>query len=475
MKRYTGYYYLRKVFNASNVSSIADLRLNLYYDSGVQVWLNDVSIYSDFNNYQTAAYWTAGNIGVNTSYLKTGNNVIAVRLQNQNNCFFCFTDNGVGFDAQLTGTHSGNAAGILKTIVVITDSQANVDCSSQLGNIVPDYNGDGNTFQDPVDQAIYSACQAYNNYGIITDTVGLGYDADQKSLQMMANATCGHGQYYNATNTTALMQVFQGLANTVISNSGTQTLLSLGNINYTRLYGDSYLDIFYNPLISPPAPNELSVRVESPPLKGCNGSVVVPAGLRVTDAQVTSYSGPYWTDGLFVNGQSVYNLSIYSSIFTNLGDPFIIQVPPNLLIPGATNNISMAIGLDPINNSACSLNNTLIYTALVNSSTSRSDVSPNAIGCHWKVQFADGTFANITIPTTYIGANMCNYTNVSISYDASDAYQVALARIFAQLDFNKDGRVLVNIGSEDLEIIVTLVGQVPYLWGPSIISVNVWR
>ena len=44
-----------------------------------------------------------------------------------------------------------------------------------------------------------------------------------------------------------------------------------------------------------------------------------------------------------------------------------------------------------------------------------------------------------------------------------------------QLDFENDGRVYVNLDSADLEIIVTVVSQVPYLWGPSLASVEVWR
>ena len=34
---------------------------------------------------------------------------------------------------------------------------------------------------------------------------------------------------------------------------------------------------------------------------------------------------------------------------------------------------------------------------------------------------------------------------------------------------------VVNIDAADLEIIVTIVSGVPYLWGPSIATLEVWR
>ena len=475
VKKYLGDYYFRKAFNVSNASSISDLTLYLYDDSGVQVFLNNVSVYNQLGTYDTAAYWSNGPLTINKSLLVNGQNIIAVELTNSKNCAKCKSDDGVGFDAQLSVSTSGNASGVVKTIVLMTDGQANVDCSSAMGSFAPDYNGDGDTTNDPVDQAIQSACDAYSKYGIIVDTVGFGADADQKTLQGMANLTCGHGQYYNASNVTALNNVFASLAQSVISNSGVQTLVALGSINNTRLYGDSTLTILYNPVIAPPTPNELSVTIQSPPLGGCNSTISLPPGVRISDAQLTSYSGPYWSDTLFVNGQSVYNLSQYGLAYNNLGDPFIIHVPPSLLSVGASNTIALSIGQDQANHTACSLNNTLIYTALVNSSTARSGVYANAIGCNWTVQFADGSLGNIVVPTTYAGNNSCSYTNASISYKSNDAYDVALFNLFRQLDFNNDGHVLVNIGSQDLEIIVTLVGQVPYLWGPSLIEFKVWK
>jgi hypothetical protein len=43
------------------------------------------------------------------------------------------------------------------------------------------------------------------------------------------------------------------------------------------------------------------------------------------------------------------------------------------------------------------------------------------------------------------------------------------------LDFDGNGLVDINLNTEDLEVIVTTVEAVPYMWGPSIIEARVWR
>jgi hypothetical protein len=177
---------------------------------------------------------------------------------------------------------------------------------------------------------------------------------------------------------------------------------------------------------------------------------------------------------LDVNGNTVYNLSRYSSDYTRLGDPYTVEIPPGHLGPG-TNQLSLKTGDSPLNTTGCSANNTLIYEAAVNLSTPRSDVVEDAVGCTWTVEFESGSISNFSIPQGYNGSKTCMYTSSSISYDSDDAYDAATHDILDQLDFDDDGRVLVNFVEEDLEVVVTLIRQVPYLWGPAITEVVVWQ
>ena len=56
-----------------------------------------------------------------------------------------------------------------------------------------------------------------------------------------------------------------------------------------------------------------------------------------------------------------------------------------------------------------------------------------------------------------------------------DAYDQAVYTIFRQLDVDNDGRLIVSLESEDLEVVVLTVGGLPYMWGPAIMHLEVWQ
>jgi len=138
------------------------------------------------------------------------------------------------------------------------------------------------------------------------------------------------------------------------------------------------------------------------------------------------------------------------------------------------NNITIRTADSPTNVTGCSNNNTLIYRGLVNFSSTRSSVVDIAGGCRWNIEFEDGTFTNMTIPVDYSGTN-CSYTNISISYNTNDAYDISVYNLLGSLDFDDDGRILFNLDAEDLEIVVNVLSNIPYMWGPSMIEVRVWQ
>jgi hypothetical protein len=454
--RYTGVYLHRRNFTVNDTSQLYDARLYVYSDDGADVYINGVRVDADYGNVHNALYWNRNAIFVNKSILVNGTNVIAVRQYHGGGA-----GNRMGFDLQLIANTQGNVTATqTKSIVIMTDGAATVTCAQQ---------GTGNPTQD----AIKAACDAYNNYGIVVHTVGFGLGADNATMQQMAN--CTTGTYFLANNASALSQAFESIAGTIIENSNTQTAILAGNISHMILYGDSVVHANYTPDITPPQPNEISVALQSNPLGSCNANVTIYPGMRVLDAALTSYSGEYWTNGLTANGASVYNLSKYSSLYASLGDPYRVNIPVNTLVPG-NNTLTLSLGTDAFNSSFnCSANNTFIYTVAINLSTERSDVVERAEGCRWTVQFANSATLNLTIPSSYTGSNVCSYRSGNLTYDSADAYQLGAFTIFDRLDFARDGTVFVDLRAEDLEVIVTTISRVPYLWGPALLRLEVAR
>jgi len=84
----------------------------------------------------------------------------------------------------------------VKSIVVMSDGKANVKCEEQ---------GTGSATED----AIKSACDAYNNYGIIVYAVGFGSNADMDTLTSIAN--CGLGKVYYGENN-GLIDIYKQIA-----------------------------------------------------------------------------------------------------------------------------------------------------------------------------------------------------------------------------------------------------------------------
>jgi len=242
----------------------------------------------------------------------------------------------------------------------------------------------------------------------------------------------------------------------------------------SHLYNDSYIEISYEPPSPAAQQNQIPITFQTDQFNTCTPTIPIPEGLTITEAHIVSYSGDFWTKYLTVDGNTVYDLSLYGSNFTNLGDPYQLLIPASRLASGS-HVFNIILGANASTDVACSMNDSLIYTGLVDASTNRSTVLSNATGCLWIVESEDNEFQDLNVPADYIGSKQCNFTNASIWYSSDDAYDVAAFNLLSQLDLDRDGRVSVNFAEEDLEILITLVSHVPYLWGPTLIKANVWQ
>jgi len=369
-------------------------------------------------------------------------------------------------------TVSGNK----KFMILLSDGDANICCKN-----LTDYVGTGSSSgcgvgaNNPLNWSIYAGQKACAN-NITVFTIGFGTDMSASGKAAMQQTACNASLYYNATNITDLQHVFDNITQQILlaANFSSQTVTVVGNFTPSRLYGSSYIDLYYTPLTEPSEQNKISLITETSQFNGCNASIFIPPNIEVQDAFVTSYSSNHWTKSLAVNGVTVFNLTRYGQDYVLLGDPFTIQVPSTALQPGANNSIALDVGDSPTNSSNCSNNNTLIYTALINVSTPRTDALANKVGCLWTIESTNGLF-NISIPTGYFGNNTCKYTNAGISYDSQDVYDVAVYNMLKQLDYENNGKIFFDLTQNDLEIVLFTTGQVAYMWGPSLMKLEVWQ
>lgn len=356
-----------------------------------------------------------------------------------------------------------------KFMIVMSDGDANYRCDN-----FDDYTGTSDSTNGP--QSTIDAGQNACNNNITVYTIGFGSGMSAQGRATLNQTACNSSLYYDAINESDLEEIYKNISNQIRlhANFTAQTLVINGTYVPSHLYEGSYFDLVYDTTVSPPSQNEILVKLETEQFSNCTTTLEVPTGLSLTEAVVTSYSGPYWTSYVSVNGNPVFDLTDYSTTFVSVGDPFLVNLPVELLNL-SNNTVSMIIMDDDLNTTNCSDNNTIFYQGVINSSVPRSTVLEKSIGCAWSIEFEDGHFLNVTIPVTYTGAKECNYTNASIWYDPLDSYDVGVYRLLEQLDFDKDGRVFVNIEAADLEIIVTIVSSVPYLWGPTFALLEVWR
>jgi len=368
-----------------------------------------------------------------------------------------------------------------KYIIFLSDGDPTYYCknlSDYSGSYVwaGDGTGGSSEFADR-NWTIAAGKEACKN-NITVFTIGFGAGMSAAGIDTMKNTSCNTSLYFNATNTSKLQSIFDNITQQILlaANFSSQTVSVTGNFTNSRLFGSSYIDVDYIPLVDTIEQNKISLVVETSQFNGCNASIMIPSNIEIQDAFVTSYSSNHWTKQLLVNGATVFNLTKYGSNYILLGDPFIIQIPSLILQPGNINTFSLNVGDSPANNSNCSKNNTLIYTALINVSTGQTAALEKAVGCKWTIESTTGSIFNITVPKDYVGNNTCTYTNASTPvYDPTDVYDVAVYNMLKQLDYDSSGRIFFDLTQNDLEIVLITTGQLPYMWGPSLMRIEVWQ
>jgi hypothetical protein len=332
--------------------------------------------------------------------------------------------------------------------------------------------------QSAVNNLIFSTNRVVSDFHPTIYTVGFGpVDDCPLCTSVMTNvATIGNGTYQSSNNVTKLRLIYANISQEILTKieQSNQSVFVKNNITVSNLYGDSYINFTYIPNIPAVSPTKISLNAQVS-LPSCNGNVSIPPGVEIVDSKVISYSGPHWSDLVVVNNVTAFNLSNYFLPYYQLGDPLVIHVPPSFLMNGTRNDIFIDTGDSQSNRTGCSPYNSFIYTVLIPAISTRSTVAGKKQGCLWNITYEDDSSSMLAIPENYNGTKRCSYAPNNWTYDTDDSYDTSVFALLTQLDFYKDGKVFVHLDSVDLEIVVTTVSSVPYMWGPSLVEVRVWR
>jgi hypothetical protein len=371
-----------------------------------------------------------------------------------------------------TQTSSGG-----RSMLVMSDGKPNKDCGMDP---VSDHDGDGDTTNDAEDHAIQAACDAYQIHNITVYTVGFG-NLNQGAIDTLAAMSeCGNGEFVETGNEN-VTEIYQGIAQTIVDlNYESQQLVSSGGSLNSTLFTDSYIDIVYTPTAAEQF-GLIPVTIETARF-GNNvsiGNFSVPSSVTVTEARVTSYSGDKWTDKASINTGSgfvdFFDLSDYGADYVNLGDPYSVHIPAALI--GENNEVLISTGTTPVNSTGGSVDNRILYTAGISLAVNYTGVFEFATGCIWDVSFEDGSNATLTLPSSYTGGQNCTFTDTTdcAADYATDGVNNAVCQLFSQLDIDDDGDLFVKFGDGDIDVDTTTIETVPFMWGPSVVEVRVWR
>jgi hypothetical protein len=291
----------------------------------------------------------------------------------------------------------------------------------------------------------------------------------------MTNAT--GGKYYDYTTAGGVKNVLMDVVNNIINLTyAGQNVMAEGKYSTMYVYPDSYLQYTYDP-INETFYGQVSLRLQTDRFAdttNCRGAISVPAGVVVSDAKVTSYSGSHWTDLLTVDGFTVFDLATWSNDYPILGDPYIVNIPASRVLTAHNNSIVLTTGDNPSTPTSCSADNRAIYTVRIPTMTAYGDVYKSSIGCNWKVEFEDGSFYESPLPISYAGNHNCTYTSTSISYDPDDSVDDAVYRLFYQLDLNRNGKVDLLFDPTMINIEIGEATGIQSLWGPARFKLIVW-
>ncbi|MFH0861855.1 MAG: vWA domain-containing protein [Candidatus Altiarchaeota archaeon] len=361
------------------------------------------------------------------------------------------------------------------------------NCSSKTGtdscggNPSDCYN---NACYPAIYDTICSAKRAHNDLGAEIRSIGFGpatVGCLTAETTLMGVATCGEGDYCPGGNATAAASCYLNFSTQIFdSSTRSQSIVFGGAFEESVLDPISYIEFTFEPE-NRSSYGEVSLKRSTcrfADTVSCTGDIAVPSGAVVSDAKVTSYSGPQWTDYVTLassgSPDTVYNLGAWGSGYQVLGDPFIVNIPVEYVESDVNNEIYVRTGNSSSSPTGCSPDDKAIYTLRMHTMAGYGDVFQDNIGCNWTIQFEDDTSFTSPLPSSYNGSESCYFTNASIDYADDDAMNDAIYRLLVQLDLDRNGKVDLLFDPAMIEFELSQASGIQSLWGPAKFKLIVW-
>ncbi len=323
----------------------------------------------------------------------------------------------------------------------------------------------------PRTNANWSSCRIHNDLYAKVYSIGFGNldSCENARTTLQGIADCGNGSMYISSDPNVLKNIYHDLALEIINLSYKAQLVMIeGDFVPAHLFNAS-INFSIDKDTQYPASSIDFIYEE--PLNDCNNTIFIP-DLSIIDAYITSFSGPHWTKLVVVNNNTILNLSEYRFSFVELGDPFLIAIPPSMLFTNSNNSITIIPGDSMVNDSECMKNNSLILHVAVPSTTTRSVPMPVIEGCNWSIYVYTKGVEQLIVPSTYTGDRHCSYTPTNVSFNGNNAYDVAVYDLLKSLDPMNINQVLVSFDNEDLQIVINAISGIPYMWGPALLRIE---
>lgn len=359
-------------------------------------------------------------------------------------------------------------------MIVMSDGDANYRCTDYDDTV-------GSSSSLGPDSAVDSGQYACSQ-GIRVFTIGFGTGISAAGTQTLRDIACNESDYFAAQNAEELKEVFENISRQILGISYTKQSINIsGVIEPSYLYTNSYIRLNYTSRVDPDDYGEIIVNYEGPRFNNTisNGTVFLPEDAEMLEVRASSYSENYWTSNVTIkahnstNTTQVFRLSDFGPSYSELGDPYLVNIPVDEIVRDVNNTVTVKTGITPGNHTNGSMDNRLFYTIVIKNYADSPQIGSLSRGCKWELEYEDGSTSYLKVPANYNGTKVCYYKNST--YDADDSADTAAYALFSQLDLNGNGQLSIKLDQNQLEADLITVENVPSLWGPSFMDVRVWK
>jgi hypothetical protein len=352
-----------------------------------------------------------------------------------------------------------------KIVILMTDGEANRKYINDYPIITAPYTGESNTRRiSEAHSETFTDIIKSNKHTIYSIAFALNSDNGKNFLK---RSSSGEDYFFEGNSGEALSAAYDSIATQIIGLGYVAQIVEITADSFekfnTKLI-NSYIEYTYEPALDSSFTGKIKVTKDYELTEDCNQNVELEIGRAIIGGgYITSYSGKIWTVMVEINNAKIFDVLKYIQPLGKLGDPFMIGIKPGIIIQNSHINLLLDEGEGRIQD-ICNKNNKLIYDLYYPATFSISDVSEKSEGCNWNVGGK-----TIKIPSNYAGSNTCVLDN----YDSNDVMQVLGYEIITAL--THEGKLVIDLENSELEVSVAQIDNIPYMWGPAIIGVTLWR